>query len=151
MHLLRKQDLSIYYFLQDTVFGAYDFVNIEDGFPDKDLELPTVSIEELDLRPLQFELGNRVGKKDRFWVIEVFATNKAQRDEFSYLTVDNLENGICVYDYDEGFPPPIPTQLGRLDVNNIRSTPVIIFPALQEKLYWRRSISFSTEYHQLTL
>lgn len=150
MHLLRKQDLSIYYFLRDTVFGDYDFVNVEDGFPDKDLELPTVTIEALDLTPLQYELGNRVGKKDRFWAIDVFATNKAQRDEFAYLTIDNLENGICVYDYDENFPPPTPTQLGRLDTQSIRATPVIIFPELQEKMYWRMNITFLTEYHQLT-
>ena len=150
MHLLRKQDLSIYYFLRDTVFGIYDFVNVEDGFPDKDLELPTVTIEALDLTPVQFEMGNKVGKKDRLWTIDVFATNKAQRDEFTYLIVDNLESGICVYDYDEGFPPPIPTQLGRLDALGIRATPVIIFPALQEKLYWRMNIVFSTDYHQLT-
>jgi len=150
MHLLRKQDLSIYYFLRDTVFGIYEFVNVEDGFPDKDLELPTVTVEALDLTPYQFEMGNKVGRKDRLWNINVFATNKAQRDEFAYLIVDNLENGICVYDYDEGFPPPPPTQLGRLDANGIRATPVIIFPELQEKLYWRISITFSTEYHQLT-
>lgn len=150
MHLLRKQDLSIYYFLKDDVFLSYDFVNIADGYPDADIQLPTVSIEALDLNPIEFELGNRVGRKDRLWAMDVYATNKAQRDEFAYLIVDELENGIPVYDYDENFPPPIPTQLGALDVRNIRATPVIIFPAIEEKLYWRISIVFSTVYHPLT-
>ena len=151
MHLLRKQDLSIYYFLRDDVFALYDFVNIEDGFPDKELELPTVSIEALDISPLIFELGNRVGRKDRFWTMDIFAQQKAQRDEFGYLIIDELENGIPVYDYDEGFPPDVsPTQLGALDVRDIRATPVIIFPDIQEKLYWRMSIAFSTIYHPLT-
>lgn len=151
MHLLRKQDLSIYYFLRDDVFALYDFVNIEDGFPDKELELPTVSIEALDISPLIFELGNRVGRKDRFWTMDIFAQQKAQRDEFGYLIIDELENGIPVYDYDEGFPPDVsPTQLGALDVEDIRATPVIIFPEIQEKLYWRMSIMFSTVYHPLT-
>ncbi len=150
MHLLRKQDLSIYYFLKDDVFASYDFVNVADGYPDADIQLPTVSIEALDINPIEFELGNRVGRKDRLWVIDVYATNKAQRDEFAYLIVDELENGIPVHDYDEGFPPPIPTQLGALDVRNIRATPVIIFPQIEEKLYWRMSIIFSTVYHPLT-
>jgi len=150
MHLLRKQDLSIYYFLKDTVFASHSFVNIEDGYPDGELQLPTVSIEALDIDPTIYELGNRVGRKDRLWVIDIFATNKAQRDEFAYLVIDQLESGIPVYDYDEGFPPPTPTQLGALDVRNIRATPVIIFPELQEKLYWRMSIVFSTIYHPLT-
>ncbi len=150
MHLLRKQDLSIYYFLKDDVFASYDFVNVADGYPDADIQLPTVSIEALDINPIEFELGNRVGRKDRLWVIDVYATNKAQRDEFAYLIVDELENGIPVYDYDEGFPPPTPTQLGALDVRNIRANPVVIFPDIEEKLYWRESIVFSTVYHPLT-
>lgn len=150
MHLLRKQDLSIYYFLKDDVFASYDFVNVADGYPDADIQLPTVSIEALDINPIEFELGNRVGRKDRLWVMDIYATNKAQRDEFAYLIVDELENGIPVYDYDEGFPPPTPTQLGALDVRNIRATPVIIFPEIEEKLYWRESVVFSTIYHPLT-
>jgi len=150
MHLLRKQDLSIYYFLKDDVFASYDFVNVADGYPDADIQLPTVSIEALDIDPIGFELGNRVGRKDRLWVIDIYATNKAQRDEFAYLIIDELEIGIPVYDYDEGFPPLTPTQLGALDVRNIRATPVIIFPEIEEKLYWRESIVFSTVYHPLT-
>lgn len=151
MHLLRKQDLSIYYFLRDDVFAPYDFVNIVDGYPDDTLELPTVSIDSLDITPTPYELGNRVGIRDRLWAIDVYATNKAQRDEFAYIIVDALELGIPVYDYDEGFPPDIsPTQLGALDVKNISSSPVVIFPQIEEKLYWRNSIIFSTIYHPLT-
>lgn len=151
MHLLRKQDLSIYYFLKDDIFSLYDFINITDGYPDEEIELPIISIEALDINPIGYELGNRVGRKDRMWVIDVLGTNKAQRDEFGYVIVDALENGIPVYDYDEGFPPSVsPTQLGALDVRNIRATPVIIFPELEEKLYWRMSIVFSTVYHPLT-
>jgi hypothetical protein len=151
VHLLRKQDLSIYYFLQDDVFGSYDFVNIEDGFPESELQLPTVSVEALDINPTVFELGNRVGRKDRLWAIDIFAQQKAQRDEFGYLIIDELENGIPVYDYDEGFPPSVsPTQLGALDVRDIRASPVVIFPEIQEKLYWRINVIFSTVYHPLT-
>jgi len=150
MHLLRKQDLSIYYFLKDDVFASYDFVNITDGYPDADIQLPTISIEALDIDPIGIELGNRVGRKDRLWVMDVHATNKAQRDEFTYLIIDEIEIGIPVYDYDENFPPPTPTQLGALDVRDIRATPVIIFPQIEEKLYWRMSIVFSTVYHPLT-
>ena len=143
MHLLRKQDLSIYYFLTD-LFSAFDFVNVVDGYPDEELKLPTISIEAQDVLPLPHELGNRVGVRNRIWDINVFGLNKAQRDEFSYLILDNLEDGIPVFDYDEGFPPPIPTKLGLLSVEDITLTVVTIFPVIQEKLYWRMSIMFST-------
>ena len=148
MHLLRKQDLSIYYFLVD-MFSAFTFVNIADGFPDDELELPTIAVEAMDVDSIPHELGSRAGLKDRFWDIEVFALNKAQRDEFSYLIMDNLEVGIPVRDYDEGFPPPEPTKLGTLDVSNLTLSVVTIFPTIQEKLYWRMSITFTTIFNQL--
>lgn len=150
MHVLRKQDLSIYYFLKDVVFSGYAFVNVADGYPGADLTPPTVSIEAYDVELTPYELGNRVGLRDRAWVIDVFATNKAQRDEFQFLVLDELENGIPVYDYDEGFPPSVtPSKIGTLEPINIRSSIVTIFPEIQEKIYWRASISFLTDYHPI--
>ncbi|KKN38965.1 hypothetical protein LCGC14_0748090 [marine sediment metagenome] len=149
MHLLRKQDLSVYYFLED-MFSAYDFVNIVDGYPDEELVLPTISVEAMDVDSIPHELGNRVGLKDRFWDIEVFALNKAQRDEFAYLIMDNLEVGVSINDYDEGFPPDvIPTKIGALDISNLTLTVVTLFPTIQEKLYWRMSITFTSIFNQL--
>jgi hypothetical protein len=148
MHLHRKQDLSIYYFLVD-MFSAYDFVNIADGFPDEELVLPTISIEAQDIDSIPHELGDRKGLKDRLWIIDVFGLNKAQRDEFTYLIMEDIEDGIPVRDYDEGFPPPTPTQIGGLDVRNLYSRVITVFPEIQEKLYWRMSISFTTIYNQL--
>ncbi len=149
MHLLRKQDLSVYYFLED-MFSAYGFVNIVDGYPDEELVLPTISVEAMDVDSIPHELGNRVGLKDRFWDMEVFALNKAQRDEFAYLIMDNLEVGVSINDYDEGFPPDvIPTKIGALDISNLTLTVVTLFPTIQEKLYWRMSITFTSIFNQL--
>ena len=149
MHLLRKQDLSVYYFLVD-MFSAYDFVNIADGYPDEELVLPTIAVEAMDVDSIPHELGNRVGLKDRFWNIEVFALNKAQRDEFAYLIMDNLEVGVSINDYDEGFPPDVvPTKIGALDISNLTLTVVTIFPTIQEKMYWRMSITFTSIFNQL--
>jgi hypothetical protein len=148
MHLHRKEDLSIYYFLVD-LFSAYPFVNVADGFPDEDLELPVVSVEALDIGSPPFELGDRHGLRDRLWLIDVLALNKAQRDEFTYLIMDSLEDGVAVNDYDEGFPPDVtPTKIGALDVRDLSSTVVVIFPEIQEKLYWRMSINFATTFNQ---
>ncbi len=149
MHLHRKEDLSIYYFLVDK-FSAFSFVNVSDGFPDAEMELPTISVEALDIGSPPFELGDRRGLRDRLWLIDVLALNKAQRDEFTYLILDSLENGIAVRDYDEGFPPdvPSPTQIGTLDVRDLSSSVVVIFPEIQEKLYWRMAINFATTFNQ---
>jgi len=137
--------LSIYYWLTD-LFSDASYVNIEDGFPTGNLEIPTVSVEGdiIDLKSLEMGNKNRVFK--RIWFIEIFANNKSQRDDFSYRVLTALQDVIPVYDYDEGFPPPTPTKLGVLDALTIRGTPVQIFPEMTEKLYYRFSISFTAEY-----
>ncbi len=97
-----------------------------------------------------FELGNRKGQRIRVWNIEVFASNKAQRDELSSIIINEIEDGITVFDYDEGFPPSVsPTQLGTLHPREIVVLPIRIFPDLVEKLYWRSSIRFITNYSEI--
>lgn len=145
MDIERKKDLSIYYWLQD-LFSDVSYVNIEDGFPTGELEIPTVAVEGgvINLKP--HELGNRNRIFKRLWFIDIFATNKSQRDELSYRILRALENVIPVYDYDEGFPPPTPTQLGVLDTLSISGVPIKIFPEMTQKLYYRFNISFTAEY-----
>lgn len=146
MHIERKKDLSIYYWLQD-LFSDVSYVNIEDGYPTDGLEIPTVSVEGGLISPRPHEMGNRKRVFKRLWFIDVYAKNKSQRDEFSYRILEALENVIPVYDYDEGFPPTVsPTQLGVLDVQSISGVPVQIFPEMTEKLYYRFTISFTAEY-----
>lgn len=147
MHLLRKQNLSVVYFVED-LFSSYSNVTIVDEFPDAELELPTISVRDLDIDVEAYELGNRAGLRDRIWVIDVFGSNKDMRDEFAYLILDALESGVPVYDYDEGFPPNVsPTKLGTLSPSDITITPITIFPDLVEKLYWRTQITFRTKYN----
>lgn len=146
MYLERKQDLSIYYWL-DGLFSSYSSVTVNDGYPDGDLVLPAVVVEgqPIVLNPL--EMGNRTSKRLRLWSIDVYATNKAMRDEFTSYILDNIEDGIIVYDYDEGFPPDVsPSQLSTLRPIEIRVDPIRVFPDLVEKLYWRTRINFMTEY-----
>jgi hypothetical protein len=145
MDIERKKDLSIYYWLQD-LFSDVSYVNIEDGYSEEGLEIPTVVVEGgvINLKP--HEMGNRNRVFKRLWFIDIYATNKSQRDEFSYRVLRALQDIIPVYDYDEGFPPPTPTQLGVLDSQSISGVPVQIFPEMTEKLYYRFSISFTAEY-----
>ncbi|MHA1304670.1 MAG: hypothetical protein ACTSPI_13310 [Candidatus Heimdallarchaeaceae archaeon] len=147
MSLLRKQDYSIYYWLDD-LFSSYDFVTIVDDYPDEDLSLPTISVVGSELYITPFELGNRSGNKNRIYFIDVYAENKDQRDDFSYLILEEIENGIPVNNYDEGFPPTTtPSQIGTLHPIDLRLEPVFVFPELTEKLYWRTRISFISEYY----
>lgn len=145
MDIERKKDLSIFYWLQD-LFSDVSYVNIEDGYPTEGLEIPTVSVEGGVIKPRPHEMGNRNRVFKRLWLIDVFATNKSQRDEFAYRVLRALQDVIPVYDYDEGFPPPTPTKLGVLDAQSISGVPVQIFPEMTEKLYFRFSISFTAEY-----
>ena len=140
MQLNRKWDLSIYYWLIDTVPSG---ITVEDGFPTGNLDLPTVSIVTLDTRAAPFELGG-CDLDNMFWRIDTFAANKAQRDELAYIIYKELEQGIPVYDYDLGFVAP--PQIGTLVVSKRNLKVIHVFADLVEKLYWRSGITFFTYY-----
>lgn len=147
----RLQDMSIYYWLVDTVPST---VNVVDAFPVSDVDqnprlvLPTVSIDILDTSSEPFELGNKTPLWDRRWVIDVFANTKSMRDDLGYMILDALYCDITVSDYNEGFPPDdSPTELGTLLVTNIEMKPVYVFRELVEDLYWRASVTFFTKYN----
>lgn len=146
MNISRKQDLSIYYWLEDKVPSM---VNVEDGFPTSALTLPTVSITALDVKGLPLELGG-CDYNMSFWRIDIFAKNKAQRDELASLLFDEIEQQVPVYDYDVGFPPIIsPPRIGTLIVSKRLLRPVHVFEELVDKLYWRSSLTFFTYYEQI--
>lgn len=141
----RLEDLSIKYWL-DEIFSAYPSITVVDGFPAGELQLPTIAIEngEISLHP--FELGSNTSLTYRIWHISVYTSNKAQRDDFSSYIINKLDTeGIPVYNYNEGFPPTVVTQIGTLVPEQIVARPVRIFPDLVEKLYWRETISFITQ------
>lgn len=140
MELGRKEDLSVYYFLKSILPTS---INLEDGFPEKLLTLPTVSFETRDLVARKFEMGNHKRITPRSWYIDVFAQNKSQRDELVYKIVSALEDDIPVYDYDVGFPPETVPQIGCLEVDDINAQWVRVMPQLVDKMYYRAQIYFS--------
>lgn len=142
----RLEDYSVLYWLR-SLFSAYPQVTIADGYPDADLVLPSIVVEADEIKELPFEQGTRELRTERIWMISVFASNKAQRDDFSSYIRRNLKSqGIPVYDYNNGFPPSSsPPQIDTLVASDIVSRPIRIFPQLVEKLYWRNTITFLTE------
>lgn len=145
MQLQRKLDLSIYYWLVSKVPSSS--ITVTDGFPEASLELPTVSITALDIEGLPFELGG-CDQNKQFWRIDVFAKNKTQRDDLAYILYTELEQQIPVYDYDLGFPPPVPPRIGTLIVSKRKIQPIHVFEDLVEKLYWRSGVTFFTIYQE---
>jgi hypothetical protein len=149
MFIERKQDMSVITWLK-TLFVAAPFVAIRDGFPEEELTLPTIAVETDTLELTPFELGDRNRLESRAWYVDIFAANKAQRDEFGYKIMHELENPIPVYDYDEGFPVGSnPTQIGTLLPQMIQMRIIKVLPELTEALYYRSAVIFTTEYSQL--
>lgn len=145
MEQVRKEQLSIYYWLRDLFTPT--FINVVDEFPSEDLILPTVAIisEEETSRPLQLG-GSDLDK--RYWSIYVFAKNSGQRDDYLSLIKRSLESGICVYDYDMGFPPDVsPTELGSLYVESRRSKAIRVYEDLVKKKYWSGVVTFLTYFN----
>ncbi len=146
MLLERKQDLSIYYWLVDQ-FADAPFITINDGFPEANLVIPSIVVEWHDIRVLPLELGNRRGLDFRMWAIDVFASNKSQRDEYAYRIKNALDTSIDVFDYDEGFPPDVsPSRLGGLVPKDIKAKRIQVHPELVKDLFWRATVTFVANY-----
>ena len=150
MDIERKKDLSVYYFISD-VFANDTFITIVDGFPVQELTVPSVSVESGQLDAMPFEMGNTNRIRVRVWYVDVFATNKTQRDEMAYKILDYLEDYcIDVYNYDEGYPPDVsPTRLGCIKVQDLGMKPIRIHPELVDKLYYRTQVDFTGVYNQI--
>lgn len=145
MLIYRKEDLSVYYFIKG-VFSLAPSISIEDGFPEKLLTIPTVSIEAGKLSEEYFEIGNRDRLRIRTWFIDIFANNKSQRDDFGYKILDESDNGINIYDYDEGFPPnSSPTKIGHMDILSKSYEPIPVLLDENEKLYFRGQVILVTQ------
>jgi hypothetical protein len=146
MKIYRLEDLSVIYFVKD-LFQESSFVTVVDEFPTAILQVPTISVVNGRLIEERFELGNRdAGVRTRRWFIDIFAMNKSQRDDFAYLILDSSDNGINVYNYNEGFPPDAsPSEVNHLDVISKSYEPIDVIRASNEKLYFRGQIILITK------
>jgi hypothetical protein len=144
LELEREQDLSVVFWLKD-LFGST--VNIVDAFPTGELITPTVAVETNTIQANPFELGNRKKIKIRSWYLDIFAKTKSQRDDIAYKILNALEESIPVYDYDMGFPPDVrPDQIGCMLPDSIQLQVVKVMPELVSTLYYRATITFTTDY-----
>lgn len=146
MYLERKQELSVYYWLNDLFEGTD--VDIVDAYYDGTLEIPRVAIVGGDIGSTLHELGG-AERYDRVWYLEIYANTKQQRDEIGYKIFGQLrtDGSIPVYDYDEGFPPDVsPSVLGYMDVLRHQYRPSIFDSELQNVLDWRATVAIHSRY-----
>lgn len=149
MYLERKEDLSMYYHIKDE-FSDVSFAVIEDSFPDTVVQLPTISVDAGTLDHEIFEMGNVTPLRIRKWYIDVFAKTKSQRDDFCYRILHSLDNGINVYDYDEGFPPSVsPTKISHMGLVSKRFLPIPVMVEENQKKYYRGQVIIITENDQV--
>jgi len=142
MLLERKEDLAVT-FLVTNLFTDVTGLKIVDGYPVDSLVVPSIAIEAGKIRLENFEIGNRGSRRYRKWIIEVYAKNKSQRDEYGYRILNGFDNGIAVYNYDLGFPPTVVPQLEHLDVVQKEMDIIRIMPELVDKMYYRATITIS--------
>lgn len=144
MERTRLERKSVYYWLTD-LFSDAPFIDICEEFPlDEELKLPTISITSGPVNANPFQLGSD-DLTWRNWYVDIFAENSGQRDDYADRVFNSLADNICVYDYNDGFPPDTtPDQIGSLVVVSRSHQPVRVFKDLVKKLYWRSQISFTT-------
>jgi hypothetical protein len=146
MTIYRLEDLSITYFIKG-VFEDFSMIKIVNEFPKEILNVPTISVVNGKLIEEYFELGNRdPGLRIRRWFIDIFAKNISQRDDFAYKILDETDNGINVYDYNEGFPPDAsPAKVNHLSLISKSYEPIPVLVESNEKLFYRGQIILITK------
>ena len=146
MTIYRLEDLSIIYFVKN-LFNQYEHITIVNEFPKTILKVPTVAIVNGKLIEENFELGNRVPElRTRRWFIDIYASTITQRDDFAYRILQAKNDGINVYDYNEGFPPDAsPTKINHLSVIKNSYEPLSILPQINEVLYYRGQLILITQ------
>jgi hypothetical protein len=148
VYIERKQDIAINYWLKN-LFSDAPFVTVVDGFPQDDLVLPTISVEWSTLETYSSELGNRELGKKRMWFLDIFAKDKAQRDEYAFRILHALEDGgISVYDYDLGFPPTATPKIGCILPDSIAIEIIQVMAELTDLMHYRATVSFKAEFSQ---
>lgn len=150
MDIERKKDRSIYYWLKDTVFSDSAFIKIVDAYDTDEATVPSIAVRPdiIDAEPVQ--MGDRRQYNIRIWYLDIYAVNKDQRADIAYRILREVDNGIPILDFDEGFPPDVtPSTIGAIRVDQKRFTPVDVNPELVEKMYWRGSITIVEELSQL--
>lgn len=146
MLIYRLEDISMVYFFKE-LFQDFGHIEIVTQYPKTLLNIPTMSVVHRKLSEEHFELGNRrMGLRTRRWIIDIFAKNETQRDDFAYRILDRTDDGINVYDYNEGFPPDAsPTKINHLSVISKTYEPLDIISSSHEKLYYRGQLILITQ------
>jgi hypothetical protein len=147
MELLRKQDLSVIYWLKD-LFEDSPFISVVSEYTSGTLTPPCIAVETGSTDGEPFELGNREVLLQRQYYLDVYALNISQRNDYAYTIFNELTtDAIPVYDYDEGFPPDVsPTQIGTLKFVKARIDPITLDPELVDQMKYRSSIMYSAIY-----
>lgn len=151
LELLRKQDLSVYYWLSD-LFTDSPFISIKSEYESSELTPPSIAIETGVSDGEVYELGNRNILISRIYYFDINANNISQRNDYAYKIFSSLhQNAIPVYDYDEGFPPGVsPTQIGNLLYRQSRITPLYIDTSENESSYFRSVVMYMANYETRT-
>jgi len=145
MYLGRKQDLSVIYWLK----GKFENTGVEivDGFPEEILTIPVIAVEWDKIDTYEYQMGSKDRLQAKSWFLDVYAKTTTQRDEIIHKLLEEIEQQIEVYNYDEGFPPDVsPTQIGVLRIMTLKAKNIQVLPRLKdERLHYRAVINFMTE------
>jgi hypothetical protein len=141
-----NENFSLFYWLQ-SLFSTTP-ISVVTHFPEENLVTPIISCDWQEINTYPFEMGNRETLKERLWYIDIFAKTNEQRDKIVFTLLHAVENGIPVYDYNEGLPPDVTTQtqLGTLIPLTCRAQKTDVPEYLletPETLFYRATVFFT--------
>jgi len=134
MRIYNKIFLSLLYYVKEIMNdNGYEDNVIDSYLNDIDLakvdSWPTVAINRGRYSGEDFEIGSQQHKA-AYFMIDIFANSKTQRDDLTELLFDSLnEITVPLYDFDIGFPVTTGdytgiTRLGEVYIDNVSGMPL---------------------------
>jgi hypothetical protein len=148
MRTNKKKDLSVLKWVED-LFSDISFLTISDEYDEEneELDIPTVALSTGDMNSRPIQMGDRTQVDFRIFYFDIYAKNKAQRNDLVYEIYEEIDAGIPVYDYDEGYDSP--SRIGTISVLEKNNKPIEVVPELVEKMYYRSQITIYTDYSRI--
>lgn len=154
MGKLRNEDLSVYFFVKDTL--GSNVLRVVDGYPYNEVEdgtlvVPSAAVEHKLTSEEPGELGATWFRRD--WSVDIFARNDTQRDELGDVLFRALNLSIPIRDYGPpGFNADTGKSLIGTDLRIIEYVrpddrilkPTYTFDLYSKLKYWRVNIQFAT-------
>lgn len=147
MENFRLADKSLHYYLENqlnTIWGS--FLSVKDSYPNtlEEITVPLVSVDYTTGRLNPLEIGTDENEDIMYFMIDIFARGKSERDDLLYIIMNLLSSGCNVVQFSGGSAG---ANIGHMYFEDISARPMYAFgPDIPTKVAYRAEVSTKATY-----